>query len=213
MGRVGRDCRTGHRFGIFPATRFEPDGRECEQDFRGGADLRSERVRGFIFDFQILNRSFCVKSAKNICVTSVRNTSSWPKKELQMIENDITYKIRGAAFRVHQALGPGLLESVYEAALKYELEQESLTVKSQLGIPMKYKDMNFDIGFRLDLLVNDLVIVEIKSVESLNEVHFKQTLTYLRLAGKRVGLLINFNVNRLEDKISIVRIINSFDAA
>jgi len=130
-----------------------------------------------------------------------------------MLENDITYKIRGAAFRVHQALGPGLLESVYEAALKYELEQEGLTVMSQLGIPMRYKDMNFDIGFRLDLLANNLVIVEIKSVESLNEVHFKQTLTYLRLSGKRLGLLINFNVNRLEDKTSIIRIINSFDAA
>ena len=130
-----------------------------------------------------------------------------------MLENDITYKIRGAAFRVHQALGPGLLESVYEAALKYELEQEGLTVMGQLGIPMRYKDMNFDIGFRLDLLVNDLVIVEIKSIESLNEVHFKQTLTYLRLTGKRLGLLINFNVNRLEDKTSIIRIINSFDAA
>lgn len=130
-----------------------------------------------------------------------------------MLENDITYKIRGAAFRVHQALGPGLLESVYEAALKYELEQEGLSVMSQLGIPMRYKDMNFDIGFRLDLLVNNLVIVEIKSVESLNEVHFKQTLTYLRLTGKRLGLLINFNVNRLEDKTSIIRIINSFDAA
>jgi GxxExxY protein len=128
-----------------------------------------------------------------------------------MIENEITYKIRGAAFRVHHALGPGLLESVYETALQYELEQEGLTVRSQLGIPMIYKEIRLDVGFRLDLLVNDLVIVEIKSVENLGEVHFKQTLTYLRFTSKRIGLLINFNVNRLEDKVSIIRIINSFN--
>lgn len=127
-----------------------------------------------------------------------------------MIENEITYKIRRAAFRVHHALGPGLLESVYEAALKYELQQEGLVIESQLGVPVVYKEVRLDTGFRLDLLVNNLVVVEIKSVECLAEVHFKQVLTYLRLTGKKVGLLINFNVSRLEDKASIIRIINTF---
>lgn len=124
--------------------------------------------------------------------------------------NEITYQIRGAAFRLHNKLGPGLLESVYEAVLKYELEKAGLKVQSQVGIPMIYEEINFDLGFRLDLLVEGSVIVEIKSVETLNEVHFKQIMTYLRLSDKKLGLLINFNVNRLEDKVSIKRIINSF---
>jgi len=127
-----------------------------------------------------------------------------------METNDITYQIRGAAFRVHAALGPGLLESVYEAALKYELEKGGLKVHNQVGIPMMYREIKFDLGFRLDLLVEQQVIVEIKSVEALNEVHFKQVMTYLRLSNKQLGLLINFNVKSLEDKISLKRIINTF---
>ncbi len=126
-----------------------------------------------------------------------------------MEPNEITYQIRGAAFRVHTKLGPGLLESVYVAALKYELEKRELKVQSQVGIPMIYEEIKLDLGFRLDLLVEEQVIVEIKSVEVLNEVHFKQLMTYLRLSNKQLGLLINFNTNRLEDKISIKRIINS----
>jgi GxxExxY protein len=127
-----------------------------------------------------------------------------------MEANEITYQIRGAAFRVHTALGPGLLESVYEAAMKYELEKAGLKVQSQVGIPMIYEDIKLNLGFRLDLLVEQQIIVEIKSVESLHEVHFKQVMTYLRLSETQLGLLINFNVNRLEDKISLKRIINSF---
>jgi GxxExxY protein len=123
--------------------------------------------------------------------------------------NDITYKIRGAAYRVHSELGPGLLESVYEAALKYELQQDGLNVVSQVGVPMIYKEIKFDVGFRLDLIVEDKIVVEVKSVESLADVHFKQTLTYLKLKNKPLGLLINFNVASLTDKVSIVRIANS----
>ena len=121
-----------------------------------------------------------------------------------MEANDITYQVRGAAFRVHAALGPGLLESVYEAALKYELEKGGLQVQNQVGIPMIYKEIKFDLGFRLDLLVEQQVIVEIKSVEALNEVHFKQVMTYLRLSNKELGLLINFNVMLLKDGIKRV---------
>ena len=113
--------------------------------------------------------------------------------------NEITYLIRGAAFRAHTAPGPGLLESVYEAALKYELQRDGLKVQNQVGIPMIYGEIKFDLGFRLDLLVEEQVIVEIKSIEILNDVHFKQLMTYLRLSNKQLGLLINFNTNRLED--------------
>ncbi|MEZ4927276.1 MAG: GxxExxY protein [Saprospiraceae bacterium] len=125
--------------------------------------------------------------------------------------NDITYRIRGAAFRVHATLGPGLLESVYEAAMKYELEMDGLYVQKQVCMPMIYKDLKFDHGFRLDLLVEEQVIVEIKSIETLNEVHFKQVMTYLRLSNKQLGLLINFNVKSLEEKVSLKRIINTFN--
>lgn len=127
-----------------------------------------------------------------------------------MKENEISYIIRGSAFKVHHELGPGLLESVYETALTYELEQSGLSVQKQVGVPLRYKNVPMNVGFRLDLLVEDKVIVEIKSVEQLDEVHFKQTLTYLRLTDRKLGLLINFNVARLEDKSSIVRIINTF---
>jgi GxxExxY protein len=123
-----------------------------------------------------------------------------------MEENKITYEIIGAALKVHTKLGPGLLESVYENALAYELRKSGHIVKNQVGIPVDYENVRFDIGFRLDILVDDLVIVEVKSVESLADVHHKQLLTYLRLTGKRLGLLINFNTSRLKD--GIVRIIN-----
>ena len=118
-----------------------------------------------------------------------------------MDTNEITYHIRGAAFRVHAVLGPGLLESVYESAMKYALEKVGLIVQQQVGIPMVYQEIKFDLGFRLDLLVAQQVIVEIKSVESLHDVHFKQIMTYFRLSKKQLGLLINFNVKSLEDKI------------
>ncbi|MCC7465780.1 MAG: GxxExxY protein [Saprospiraceae bacterium] len=124
-----------------------------------------------------------------------------------MTTNEITYQIRGAAFKVHAELGPGLLESVYEAAMAYELLNNGLQVQSQVGIPMTYKEIKFDLGFRLDLLVEQQIIVEIKSVETLIPVHFKQVMTYLRLADKRIAILINFNVRSLEDKVSIQRII------
>lgn len=126
---------------------------------------------------------------------------------MSAIENDISYDIRGAAFKVHTELGPGLLESVYESALTYELKQKGYDVKTQIGVPMVYADIKMDVGFRLDILVNELVIVEVKSVESLTDVHHKQLLTYLKLANKKLGLLINFNSGSLKD--SIVRIANN----
>ena len=110
-----------------------------------------------------------------------------------MEANDITYQIRGAAFRAHAALGPGLFESVYEAALKYELEKTGLEVRSQAPLPMVYESVRVDIGYRLDLLVEKKVIIELKSVEHLLDVHHKQIITYLKLSGLKLGLLVNFN--------------------
>lgn len=126
---------------------------------------------------------------------------------MELVENDISYKIRGAAFKVHTALGPGLLESVYETALTYELRQIGCVVKTQVGIPMVYADIKMDIGFRADILVDNSVIIEIKSCDGLTDVHHKQLLTYLKLAEKKLGLLINFNCMSLKN--SIVRIVNN----
>lgn len=124
-----------------------------------------------------------------------------------MNENDISYDIRGAAFKVHANLGPGLLESVYEVALAHELTKMGYQVKSQVGLPVVYDDIKLDMRFRMDLLINDLVFIEIKSVDSLVDVHHKQLLTYLKLSGKKLGLLINFNVSSLKE--SIIRIVNN----
>jgi len=124
-----------------------------------------------------------------------------------MTENELSYQIRGAVFKVYNELGPGLLESVYEAALSYKLKQLGLDIKNQIGIPMKYANINFDVGFRLDIIVNNNVIIEIKSVEALSDVHHKQLLTYLKLTDKKLGLLINFNSASIAD--SIIRIVNN----
>lgn len=128
------------------------------------------------------------------------------KKENMILENEISYEIRGAAFKIHTDLGPGLLESVYEVALTNELTKRGFNVKNQVPVPMLIDNVKMDIGFRLDMLVNDLVIIEIKSVEALNEVHHKQLLTYLKLSKRKLGLLINFNSFPLKD--NIVRIVN-----
>jgi GxxExxY protein len=122
--------------------------------------------------------------------------------------NEITYKTRGAIFAVFNELGPGLLESVYEAALTYELTTLGLKVRNQVPVPVIYKEVKLEIGFRLDLIVEEQVIVEIKSVELMHNVHKKQLLTYLRLSNKKLGLLVNFNSDKLIDKESIFRIIN-----
>jgi GxxExxY protein len=122
--------------------------------------------------------------------------------------NDLTYKIRGAIFSVHKNLGPGLLKSVYEAALTYELKLLGLNVKTQVGVPVIYNNIQLELGFRLDVLVEDKVIIEIKSVENLIDLHKKQLLTYLKLANKKIGILVNFNAGLLVDKESIFRIIN-----
>ena len=121
-------------------------------------------------------------------------------------QKPLSYQVIGCALEVYKTLGPGLLESVYEKALIHELSQKGLTVKTQVEVEINYKGVNIGEGLRLDLLVNDELIVELKSVEELKPVYYKQLLTYLKLMDKRVGLLINFNVNDLMDGIK--RVIN-----
>lgn len=118
-----------------------------------------------------------------------------------MTENEISYKIIGAALELHKNLGPGLLESVYEASLAYDLRQLGLEVKTQVPMPLVYKEVRQDIGYRLDILVENKVIIEVKSLETLAPVHFAQTLTYLKLSDKKLGLLINFNTKILKEGI------------
>lgn len=117
------------------------------------------------------------------------------------LEQETTELIIGAAIAVHRALGPGLLESIYEQCLAFELEERGLDVKRQVAMPVVYRDRQCGQGFRVDLLVSDSVIVELKSCEPLLPLHESQLLSYLRMSGKRVGLLINFSVARLKDGI------------
>jgi GxxExxY protein len=124
-----------------------------------------------------------------------------------MSENEISRIIVNCAFKVHSELGPGLLESAYEACFIHELLQESVKVESQKPLPLIYKGITIDCGYRLDILVEDKVIIEIKSVDELSNIHTAQLLTYLKLSNKRLGLLINFNV--LLIKNGIKRIVNN----
>jgi len=122
--------------------------------------------------------------------------------------DSITRCIIGAAIEVHRCLGPGLLESAYEACLAYELRQSGLKIEQQKPLPVVYKDVKLDCGYRLDLVVEDSVIVEVKAIEQLAPIHDAQLLSYLRLSGKTVGLLINFHVRVLKNGLK--RIVNDF---
>ena len=124
-----------------------------------------------------------------------------------MTENEISYEIRGAIYEVYKTLGPGLLESAYEEALVYELQKRNLKVERQVEVPIIYKGNLLKTDLRLDLLVEDKVIVELKSVAEMKDVFFKQTRTYLRLKGLKLGILVNFNTDDILDE-SIFRVVN-----
>lgn len=123
--------------------------------------------------------------------------------------NQITRQIIGAAMRVHTALGPGLLESAYRACLIHELRKRGFKVASEVGLPVIYLGEKIDLGYRIDLIVADCVIVEIKCVEAINPVHKAQLLSYMRLSGRQIGLLINFHVEHLKDGIK--RMVDGYD--
>lgn len=124
-----------------------------------------------------------------------------------MNENEISKIVLDVAFKLHTAVGPGLLESAYEAALAHDLLEKGLVVETQVPVPFVYKDVKLEVGYRIDILINKIVVLEIKSVEQIAPVHFAQTLTYLKLADKKLGLLINFNTKHLKDGIH--RIVNN----
>jgi GxxExxY protein len=123
-----------------------------------------------------------------------------------MTENEISEKIIGCAIEVHKSLGPGLLESAYVECLFYELQLAGLQVEKQKPLPLVYKEVKLDAGYRIDLIVEGKVIIELKSVEALNEIHIAQVLTYLKLSGCKLGLLMNFNVLRVVEGIK--RLVN-----
>jgi GxxExxY protein len=123
-----------------------------------------------------------------------------------MTENEISEKIIGCAIEVHKSLGPGLLESAYLECLYYEIQKAGLFVEKQKPLPLVYKEVRLDAGYRLDLIVESKVIIEVKSVEALNDVHTAQVLTYLKLSGCKLGLLMNFNVIRLVEGLK--RLVN-----
>jgi GxxExxY protein len=123
-----------------------------------------------------------------------------------MNENEISNKIIGTAISIHQSLGPGLLESAYKECLYYRLRKEGFLVEKEKPMPLIFEEVKLDCGYRIDILVEKKVVIEIKSVETLNEVHFAQTLTYMKLGEFKLGLLINFNVSLLRDGIK--RIVN-----
>jgi GxxExxY protein len=125
-----------------------------------------------------------------------------------MEENDISFEIRGAIYNVYNELGSGLLESVYKAALKWELVERGLKVNNELPLPVYYKNYKIDVGFRIDLLVENKVILEVKSVENLSALHHKQVLTYLKVTNLKLGILVNFNVLNINE--GIFRKLNNF---
>ena len=118
-----------------------------------------------------------------------------------MDENQISYKIRGAIFKVYNQIGPGLLESVYEHLLAYELNKEGLNICRQVPLPVYYDNIKMDIGFRADIIVENKVIIELKSVEQLTPLHHKQLLTYLKITELKLGILVNFNTDDLNTSI------------
>jgi GxxExxY protein len=125
-----------------------------------------------------------------------------------MTENELSNKIIGCSIKIHKALGPGLLESAYKECLFYKLNQDGIYVEKEKPMPLIYENVNLECGYRIDLLVEKKVVIEIKSVESINEVHVAQVLTYMKLGSFRLGLLINFNVFLLKNGIR--RIVNEF---
>ncbi len=122
--------------------------------------------------------------------------------------DDLTYKIRGCIFNVYNNLGPGLFESVYEAALMHELNKAGLNAKSQVELAVHYDNVLLDVAFRVDILVENKVLLELKSVEELSKVHYKQVITYLKLSDIPVGFLVNFNTDNIKDNIK--RIVNNY---
>ena len=174
-------------------------------------DLSDSSDKNFAVSLRVHPRSFRLRasaSLREIILSYHHPMNSRRDAETHRDLNAISGQIVDAAVHVHTRLGPGLLESVYERVLAYELEKRSLAVERQVPVPIAYDDIHFEEGFRADLIVEKSVIVELKSVETMAPVHGKQLLTYLKLMDYRLGLLINFGAPLLKDGIK--RIVNDF---
>lgn len=138
---------------------------------------------------------------RSSCFLTQRTLSRHKEHREMQIENDLATEVIGAAIVVHKVLGPGLLESAYKECLYYELLKKGLYVEKEKPLPLIYEEIKLDCGYRLDLLVENKLILEIKAVEGLNDIHLAQVLTYLKISGCRLGLLMNFNVLKVKDGI------------
>jgi len=134
----------------------------------------------------------------------VREEGAKDAKKFSMNENEISRIIVDSALKVHKTLGPGLLENAYEECLFFELKRNGLVVEKQKSLPLVYEDVKLDAGYRIDILVDQKVVIEVKAVEALNDIHLAQVLTYLKLSGCKLGMLINFNVLMIKDGIKRV---------
>jgi len=200
----------------FRNTRLKSAGQiSPKSNWNGRNTKRSRNVSGVSGVIMGNRRGFHAERAKNTQSTQRKKYSlrsfACPLRALRettpMTENEISYEIIGKALDIHKTLGPGLLESVYETTLSYELRQAGMDVQTQVPMPLVYKEITMEVGYRLDLLVEHKVIVELKAVEQLAPVHYAQTLTYLKLSGLKLALLINFNSKTLKEGIH--RLVNN----
>jgi GxxExxY protein len=155
-----------------------------------------------------------VKNSALLCVKKIKDRVAQSKKAqsdtetIRQIMNELTGKIIGFAMDVHSVLGPGLLESAYKECLFYKISKSGLMVEKEKPLPLIYEEVKLDCGYRIDLLVENQLLLELKSVDALNDLHLAQTLTYLRVGNYKLGLLINFNVLKLKDGVR--RVINGY---
>ncbi len=140
-----------------------------------------------------------ISKCKPLKIHIMESTNQQNEENFSMTENEISGFLLDTFIKIHTKLGPGLLESVYEEVICYELKKNKIPFKRQQPIPVFYDELQLEIGFRADIIVNNKVVIEIKSIESLAPVHFKQTITYLRLTDLKLGILVNFNVDLLKD--------------
>lgn len=170
--------------------------------------------RGTVFDHRIQKNKHSVP-CENFAILAVKKAepqrTQWRREERkeveEMTENEISKVVFDAALRVHKALGPGLLESAYEECLFYELKKTGIRIEKQKPLPLVYEEVKLEIGYRIDIMVENKLVIEVKAVEALNDIHLAQVLTYLKLSNCKLGMLINFNVTMIKNGIK--RVVNN----
>jgi GxxExxY protein len=185
-------------------SQFTPKFPEWRQSALGGARRPSRRRKDAKTSRRTAENDAIHREMAPCCTPSLPNLGMAGLRQF----DDATAQIIGAAITVHKALGPGLLESVYEKCLGYKLEKIGLTVRRQVLVPLQFEELLINDAYRIDLVVNDSVVIEVKACEQLSHIHFAQLLTYLRILDFRVGLLLNFNSVHLKDGIH--RVVNNY---